>query len=111
MNATLLIRETEHFEITRFKRPRDIKSLKQAHVAFSGSPRKHPYDPHRVILVVDPYSQNNHYYQFNVDDIAFVEELANVVTMDETVIPMVRLWIRKGSIGVRSTPFWVEDLT
>ena len=44
------------------------------------------------------------------DDIAFVEELPNMVTVDEEVIPIVRLWVRKGSIAIRSIPFWVEDL-
>ena len=63
-----------------------------------------------MILVADPYGHNNHYYEFNTDDISFVEELPNMVTMDEDVIPIVRLWVRKGSIGVRSIPFWVEDL-
>jgi inorganic pyrophosphatase len=111
MTTSLLIREAEHFEIARFKRPRDIKSLRQTHVAFSGSPRKHPYDPHRVILVVDPYGTSNQYYEFSVEDIAFIEELPNLVTVDEDVVPVVRLWVRKGSIGIRSTPFWVEDFS
>ncbi len=110
MTHSLLIRETEKFEITRFKQPHDIKRLKKSHVAFSGSPRKHPFDPYRVILIVDPYSQGNHYYEFNVDDISFVEELPNMVTQEDEVIPVVRLWVRKGSIGIRSIPFWVEDL-
>jgi hypothetical protein len=111
MTTSLLIRETETFEITRFKKPHDIKSLKKNHVAFSGSPRKHPYDPYRIILMVDPGSNDNHYLEFNVDDISFVEELPNIVTLDEEVIPIVRLWVRRGSIGIRSIPFWVEDLT
>jgi hypothetical protein len=110
MTTSLLIRETETFEITRFKKPHDIKSLKKNHVAFSGSPRKHPYDPYRIILMVDPGSNDNHYLEFNVDDISFVEELPNIVTLDEEVIPIVRLWVRRGSIGIRSIPFWVEDL-
>ena len=111
MNTSLLIRDTEHFEITRFKKPHDIEQLKQSHVPFCGSPRKHPYDSHRIILLVDPYGHAHHYYEFSLDDIGFVEELPNMATMDDGVIPMVRVWVRKGSIGVRSIPFWVEDLS
>jgi hypothetical protein len=109
MNMPLLLKETEHFEITKFKRPKDMRRLRQNHVAFSGSPRKHPHDAYRIILIVDPLSSNTFYYEFNLDDIAFVEELPNLVTPDEEVIPNVRIWVLKGSMGIRCTPFWVED--
>lgn len=110
MGDALSIKEYEPLEITKFKRAKDIKSLKKNHVAFTGSPRKHPYDAFKVVLVSDPYSRNNLYYEFKMDDIAFVEEMPNLGTMEEEVIPMVRVWIRKNSIGVRCTPFLVADL-
>lgn len=109
MNMPLLLKKTEHFEITKFKRPKDIRRLRQNYVAFSGSPRKHPHDAHRIILVVDPLSGNTFYYEFSLDDIAFVEELPNLVNLDEEVIPNVRIWVQKGSMGIRCTPFWVDD--
>ncbi|MEJ2037450.1 MAG: inorganic pyrophosphatase Ppa [Desulfosarcinaceae bacterium] len=109
MTMSMLIKKTEHLEITKLKRPKDINRLRQKYVAFSGAPRKHPYDAFRVILVVDPFSTNTFYYEFNIDDIAFVEELPNIVTMEDEVIPNVRIWVQKGSIGTRCTPFWVED--
>ena len=62
----------------------------------------------KIILVVDPCSDNTFYYEFNTEDISFVEELANIVTMDGTVIPMARIWVKKKSIAIRSTPFVVE---
>lgn len=109
MNMPVLIKKTEHFEITKFRRPKDIRRLKQDYVAFSGSPRKHPHDALRVILVVDPLSSNTFFYEFNIEDIGFVEELPNLVTMEEEVIPNVRIWVQKRSIAIRCTPFWVED--
>lgn len=110
MTTSLLIKETQSLEITKYKRPKDVKNLKKTHVAFTGSPRKHPYDAYKIILVSDPFSHNNHYYEFKTDDISFVEELPNIVNMDDEVIPVVRVWVRKRSIGIRCTPFWVEDL-
>jgi hypothetical protein len=109
VNTSLSIAEAEKFEITAFKRPKNIKLLRESHVAFSGSPRKHPYNPYKVILVVDPYSQNTFYYEFDIDAIAFVEELANLVSLDEEVIPMVRIWVRKNSIATQCTPFVVTN--
>jgi inorganic pyrophosphatase len=110
MSDALPVKEYDTLEITKFKRPKDIESLKKNHVAFTGSPRKHPYDPHKVVLVSDPYSRNNHYYEFKINDIAFVEELANLSTMEEEIIPMVRIWVRKNSVAVRCIPFLVADL-
>jgi len=110
MTTSLLIKETQTLEITKYKRPKDVKNFKKTHVAFTGSPRKHPYDEYKIILVSDPFSRNNHYYEFKADDISFVEELPNIVNMDDEVIPVVRIWVRKRSIGIRCTPFWVEDL-
>jgi hypothetical protein len=110
MSASLLSKDIQSLELTKYEPPKDPEDLKKTHVAFSGSPRKHPYDLHKIILVSDPYSRNNHYYEFNTSDISYVEELTSIVNMDEEVIPVVRIWVRKRSVGVRCTPFWVEDL-
>jgi inorganic pyrophosphatase len=109
MSMSLLIKETEKFEIALYKEPKDTKRLRRTHVPFSGSPRKHPHDAGRIILVSDPYGGGAFYLEFDKKDIAFVEELPNVVDVDQDVIPMVRIWVRKGGIGLRCTPFWVEE--
>lgn len=110
MDNSLLSKDIQTLEITKYKRPKNIANLKKTHVAFTGSPRKHPYDAYKIVLVSDPFSRNNHYYEFNTDDISYVEELANIVNMDDEVIPMARIWVRKRSVGIRCIPFWVEDL-
>jgi hypothetical protein len=102
--------KVEKFEVELYKTPKDMKSLAKSNVSFSGSPQKHPYDTDKVILVVDPYSSNTFYYEFNKSDIAFVEELPNIVNLYGDVFPIVRIWVRKMSVAVRSTPFVVADL-
>jgi hypothetical protein len=97
------------FEIELYQRPSDQKLLRNTHIAFSGTPQNHPTDPEKIILVVDPFSDNTFYYEFNTPDISIVEELANIVTLDGEVIPMVRIWVKKKSIAIRSTPFVVES--
>ena len=101
--------EAGKFQIQAYKKPKDIHLMRKTHVSFSGSPKKHPYDPDRVILVVDPFSTNNLFYEFNKDDIDYVEELTSLVTQDGETSPMVRIWVKKMSIGIRCTPFVVED--
>ena len=97
-------------EIQLYKKPKNIGVLRQTHVPFSGAPHKHASDPDRILLVTDPYGGPTFYYEFRVKDIAFVEELPNLVTLDGDTITMTRIWVRKTSIGVHCSPFVVEDI-
>ena len=109
MQISNYLQETKKFEIQTYEKPKDFSMLRDSHIAFSGAPRKHPYDPDKVILIVDPYSTNTFYYEFRADDIAYVEELPSMVNLEGKSITMVRLWIKKISIGVRCTPFIVQE--
>ena len=110
MTEPAYLKKAEKFEIQAYKRPKDLNALKETHVAFSGSPRRHPYDVKKVILVADPYSTQNHYYEFNKADISYLEELPSIVTLEGETVTMVRIWIKKVSIGLRCSPFIVEDM-
>ncbi|CAB1061486.1 hypothetical protein D1BOALGB6SA_6259 [Olavius sp. associated proteobacterium Delta 1] len=101
--------EALNFQIQAYKKPKEIHVLRKTHVSFSGSPQKHPYDSNKVILIADPFSTNNHYYEFNKDDISYVEELPNLVNLDGGAIAVVRVWVKKMSVAIRCSPFIVED--
>ena len=101
--------EALKFQIQAFKKPKDIRRMGKTHVSFSGSPKKHPYDPEKVILVADPFSTDTLYYEFNKDDISYVEELPNLVNQQGDTITMARVWVQKMSVGIRCSPFIVED--
>lgn len=111
MPSTNQPQETVKFEIQAYRRPKDRKALRATHVAFSGSPQWHPYDRQKIILVADPYSTHNFFYEFYKGDIAYVEELPNIVNINGETVTMVRVWIKKMSIGMRCSPFIVEDTT
>ena len=112
MSESLVPKAFEKFEIqTYYKKPGNLKTLKKTHVPFTGSPRKHPYDGNRVILVADPYSTSPTYYEFVKGDISFVEELSNLVSTEGEAIVMARVWVKKSSIAVRSSAFVVDDVT
>jgi len=97
------------FEIQAYKRPTNIHGLRKTHVPFTGSPRRHPYDAKKVCLISDPYSTSLLYYEFATQDIAYAEELANIVDIDGETITMARVWIKKGAVALRSTPFVVAE--
>ena len=101
--------EALKFQIQAYKKPKDLHVLRKTHVSFSGSPQKHPYDTKKVILVADPFSTNNLYYEFDKDDISYVEELPNLVNIDGSAIAVVRVWVKKLSVAIRCSPFIVED--
>jgi hypothetical protein len=97
-------------ELAKYQKPTDRSALKLTHVAFSGSLRQHPHDQKKVILLTEIFSSNTTFYEFRNNDIGFAEKLPNIVnTMGEDV-SMVMLWIKKGSIGIRSSAFLVSNI-
>ena len=109
MATTKQPQKTVKFEIQTYRPPKDRKALRATHVAFTGSPQRHLYDANKIILIADPYSTHNFFYEFYKSDIAYVEELPNIVNLDGDTITMVRVWIKKMSIAMRCSPFVVED--
>ncbi len=101
--------EVKKFEIEAYRRPKNLKDLKKAHVPYSGAPLKHPHDTERVILVPDPYSGSTAYYEFKGSDISFVEALPSIVDQNGKTVTMVRIWVRKMSVGILCSPFLVEE--
>ena len=78
-------------------------------VAFTGAPKKHPYDKDKLILISDPFSSHTMFYEFNISDIIHVDELPRMVTESGDTLQIVRIWVKKGSLGIRYEPFVVED--
>ncbi len=106
MTVKELLEHAEKFEVDTYKLSR---SFRENHIAFTGAPEKHPCADDKIILIQDPFSRNISYYEFASSDIAGVEELPNLVNLEGTSVKMCRVWVRRGSIGVRSAPFVVED--
>lgn len=91
------------FEIQRYK-----STPPQDAVPFVGTPRKHPYDDGKIVLVGEPSAENPGVCEFLVGDIVHAEDLASPVTQNGESYPMVRIWIRRGSVGIRYEPFEVD---
>jgi len=109
MSRTETLNSVRQFEIAAYKKPRRFHELIKTHVPFSGSPQRHPYDSEKVLLFTDPYSTHAAYYEFEAGDISYLEELPSIVNLDGKAILMVRLWVKKLSLGLRCTPFVVAD--
>ena len=110
MPITKFLQEPKKFELQPYRGEKKFKDLRKTHVPFSGSPHKHPYDPNKFILVVDPYCTTL-YYEFENSDVGFAEELPSIVNLEGETVNMVLLWIKKQSIALRCTPFVVDSTT
>lgn len=110
MPITHFLQKTTKLELNCYHEPHDINELRVGHVPFTGSLFKHPHDSEKIILIPDPFSPNTSYYEFRSSDVRFAEEMPNIVGIEGEVIPVVRIWVRKNTIGVRCSPFVVEDV-
>lgn len=99
------LQKAEKFEIEKYKAPKDIRTLSQTHVPFTGSPQIHPLDPDRIFLIPDPYNEKSPYLEFSKKDITHVEKLSNVVSLAGETVSMARIWVQKGSVAIQCTPF------
>ncbi len=76
-------------------------------VLFSGTARKHPYDREKLLLVPPQHLARRAIYEFRLSDILHAEDTSNIVSEDGESLPMVNIWVRKGSFGVVLRPFEV----
>lgn len=78
-------------------------------LAFIGTLRKHPYDEDKCILFADPTGTEPSILEFRKSDIRAVEEQPSLVDETGHSRQVVKLWIRRGSLGVRYEPFEVDS--
>ena len=78
-------------------------------VPFTGSPRQHPYETEKLIVVVDPLGESPSIMEFKLADIVQVEDLPSPVTESGEGFRLVKIWIKRGSFGIIHEPFEVQD--
>jgi len=81
----------------------------QGAVPFVGTLRKHPYDDSRCLLISEPGEGEPAIYEFRIRDVAGADELPSPVDAKGTSRNLARLWVHKGSFGVRYEPFEVLE--
>ena len=94
------------FDIVKYDNKDDFI---QKAISFKGAPRKHPYDSEKLILIVNPFSSNTFFYEFLVKDIIRYDELPSMGTDNGETLSMVRIWVLKGTVGMKYIPFEVDD--
>lgn len=104
MNVNFILEPESVTDIERYK-----AELPTDGVVFVGALRKHPYDRERCLLIADPAGETPAIYEFRVADILSADEMPSEVDEAGASIPLVKLWVRRGSFGIRYEPFEVDS--
>ena len=78
-------------------------------VSFMGYPQQHPTEKNKLILVHDPLGESPAVIEFKLDDLLYMEELPQAVTVSGESIPLIKLWVRRGARGMFLEPFEVDE--
>jgi hypothetical protein len=78
-------------------------------IPFSGYPRAHPSEKNKLLLVNDPLGPEPVVLEFRLEDILYVEEIPSAVTEAGEGVLLVKLWVKRGSVGMILEPFEVND--
>jgi hypothetical protein len=78
-------------------------------IVFVGTPRKHPYDEAKLLLILEPEGLSPAIYEFRIADVLSAEDQASPVMENGLSYPVVKLWVQRGSIGIKYVPFEVNE--
>lgn len=80
-------------------------------VPYIGQPKQHEADPDKIFLRLNPLSSNGAILEFKTEDVVFAENVKTVSQKDGAAFQIAKIWIRKGSIGIKLEPFSVQDFS
>lgn len=93
-------------ELQKYSEP---SRLAKEAVPYIGQPKQHESEPDKIYLRLNPLSSNGAILEFKTDDIVFAENVKTVSQEEGGAFQIVKIWIRKGSIGIKLEPFSVQD--
>jgi hypothetical protein len=99
------LKRLPYYDIVPYNRSADIEEC----IQFVGAPKKHPYDVEKVVLITKPLSSHATFYEFSLKDIQHVENLPSIASEDGESVKVAKIWVRKGSFGIRYEPFTVDE--
>lgn len=98
-----LIEISKQFNIDRLRHA----DFKEEFTSFEGSPKRHPSNDSILLLVPNPFENNRIFYEFNMETISAVEEIGTITSEDMRSVYQVRIWVKKGTMAVKSETFIV----
>ncbi len=102
--AIKLLQTAKNYDIDKY---REINFFK-THTSFTGTPKKHPADRGKLVLVADPFASETEFFEFPIEAIDYFEEVGTVSSEFGDSALRIRIWVKKGTPALRYEPFVVE---
>ncbi len=87
----------------------DPNRLNKEAVPFVGQAKQLKDSPDRIYLRLDSISSHGQMLEFKSKDIVYAEDVNTLTKGNGMAIRIVRIWVKKGSIGIKLDPFAVND--
>lgn len=102
-----LLSEGRQMEIEQFS---DTEKLHKEAIPYVGCPRKNEAEPSKIYLNPSPFMNHSSLLEFKIEDIIFIEDFETVSSADGLPTPLVKIWVKKGSIALKLDYFVVQEM-
>ena len=93
-------------ELSKYAEP---SRLNREGVPFVGQAKQLTNSPDKIYLRLDSISSHGQMLEFKTNDIIYAENVNTLTKGNGMAITIVRIWVRKGSIGIKLEPFAVNE--
>lgn len=95
-------------ELQKYREP---NRLMDEAVPYIGQPKQKEGEPDKIFIRLNPLSSNGAILEFKTEDVIFAENVKTVSQKEGGAFQIAKVWIRKGSIGIKLEPFSVQDFS
>lgn len=100
INEQNALRPALSFELQKYKSSNSVNDA----IIIVGAPFINPLKKDKIVISTSIFSENKIFYEFDLKDVITWEELDKVVNSKGTTITLIKLFIKKGTIGIRYEP-------
>ncbi|MCR4422363.1 MAG: hypothetical protein NUV32_07835 [Exilispira sp.] len=94
------LRPAFSFDLQKYKTNNSINDA----LIIVGAPFISPIKKDKIVISPTLFSENKIFYEFDMKDIITWEEIDKIVNSKGTTITLIKLYIKKGTIGIRYEP-------
>jgi len=100
LNDQNTLRPAFNFDLQKYKSTSSIKDS----IIIIGAPFVNPLKNDKIVISPAIFSENKIFYEFDIKDVITWEELDKIVNSKGSTITLIKLYIKRGTIGIRYEP-------
>lgn len=94
------LRPAFNFDLQKYKKSDSINDA----IVIVGAPFINPIKSDKIVISPAIFTDNKIFYEFDIKDIITWEEIDKIVNSRGSTITLIKLYIKKGTIGIRYEP-------